>query len=186
MIQMTAIRAAAAAMPWRAVAVVVLVGAAFVAGWSVQGWRKGGEIERLRRGYAEERLAQEADKVGALGDVRREEQRRIIEQTEIAYEAKRKADKAGSAALAADAAARELRARVAALVNASRSPGDPAAAGAGTSAPDAIAVLADVLGRCEARERAVARFADAAHIAGLACERAYDALTNSQHTEPHR
>ncbi len=79
MIQMTAIRAAAAAVPWRAVAVVVLAGAAFVAGWAAQGWRKDAELDRLRRGYTEERLAQEAAKVGAVGDARREEQRRLFE-----------------------------------------------------------------------------------------------------------
>ncbi len=173
---MIALATKVAALPWRRIALAGAAAALVAAGWTANGWRKDRELERLRRGYVEERLAQEAAKVGALGDVRREEQRRIIEQTEIAYEAKRNADKANAAAVAADAAARELRARVAALVNASRSPGNPAATGAGTSAPDAVAVLADVLGRCDARERAVARFADAAHIAGLACERAYDAL----------
>lgn len=177
---MMVLAATVAALPWRRIGLAVIAAALFISGWAANGMRKDRELERLRRGYVEERLAQEAAKVGAIGDVRREEQRRTIEQTEIAYEAKRKSDKAHSAALAADAAARELRARLAALVNASRSPGDPAATSAGTSAPDAVAVLADVLGRCDARERAVARFADAAHIAGLACERAYDALTNSQ------
>jgi len=52
---------------------------------------------------------------------------------------------------------------------------DTAAAGQQPSAGDAIGVLADVLGRCDARAGILAAFADEAHAAGLACERNYDA-----------
>ncbi len=177
MIQMTAIRAAAEAVSWRAVAAVVLAGATFAAGWSVQAWRKGGEIDRLRRGYAEERLAQEAAKVGAVGDARREEQRRLFEQAEIANAAKKEADQARADARAADAVAGRLRQRVAQLVAASRAGGDSTATGGSSAASDPIGVLADVLERADRRAGVLAEYADAARIAGLACERAYDALT---------
>ncbi|MCT9074912.1 DUF2514 family protein [Cupriavidus gilardii] len=177
MIQATAIRAAAAAVPWRAVAVVVLAGAAFGAGWTVNGWRKGGEIDRLRRGYAEERLAQEVAKVGAVGDARREEQRRLFEQAEIANAAKKEAAKARADARDADAVAGRLRKRVADLVATNRAGGDSAATSGSTAAGDPLGVLADVLSRADRRAGILAEYADAARIAGHACERAYAALT---------
>jgi hypothetical protein len=45
------------------------------------------------------------------------------------------------------------------------------------AAGDAIGVLADVLGRADRRAGILAAYADAAHAAGLKCERDYDALT---------
>lgn len=45
------------------------------------------------------------------------------------------------------------------------------------AAGDAIGVLADVLGRADRRAGLLAAYADAAHVAGLKCERDYDALT---------
>ncbi|ALD90296.1 hypothetical protein CR3_1054 [Cupriavidus gilardii CR3] len=186
MIQMTAIRAAAAAVPWRAVAVVVLAGAAFGAGWTVNGWRKGGEIDRLRRGYAEERLAQEAAKVGAVGDARREEQRRLFEQAEIANAAKKEAARARADArdADADAVAGRLRKRVADLVATNRAGGDSAATSGSTAAGDPIGVLADVLERADRRAGILAEYADAARVAGRACERAYGALVQQAKKGP--
>lgn len=46
------------------------------------------------------------------------------------------------------------------------------------AAGDAIGVLTDVLGRCDKRASLLADYADTARIAGLKCERDYDALTN--------
>lgn len=176
MIQMTAIRAVAAAVPWHAVAAVALAGAAFVTGWTLNGWRKGAELDRLRRGYAEERLVQEAAKVGAIGDIRREEQRRAIEQAEIANAAKREADRARADARAADAVAGRLRQRVADLVAAGRAGSNSAPTSGGTPADDSLGVLADMLERADRRAGVLAEYADAARIAGQACERAYDAI----------
>ena len=51
--------------------------------------------------------------------------------------------------------------------------GSPPASGAGL-------LLADVLGRADARAGVLAAYADEARTAGLACERAYDALTPPQ------
>ncbi|WP_456281577.1 hypothetical protein M1D55_19230 [Cupriavidus sp. JZ107] len=67
MIQTTAIRAAAAAVPWRAVAAVVLAGAAFVAGWTVNGWRKDAELAELTAARAQADLSTVNQ---ALGDLR--------------------------------------------------------------------------------------------------------------------
>jgi len=52
----------------------------------------------------------------------------------------------------------------------------PAAADLGTPAGDPIGVLADVLGRADARAGELADIADRRYIAGRACEREYDAL----------
>lgn len=46
----------------------------------------------------------------------------------------------------------------------------------GTSARDAVLLLADLLQQCGERYTKMAGFADAAHEAGKACERQYDSL----------
>ncbi len=81
---------------------------------------------------------------------------------------------------AADAAAASLRDQLKTISRAYTSQRDAANAAAATAAVgppagDAIEVLADVLGRCDARAGVYAAAADAAHAAGLACEGAYDA-----------
>jgi hypothetical protein len=53
MIQTTAIRAAAAAVPWRAVAAVGLAVLAFGMGWMVNGWRKDAELAELSAARAQ-------------------------------------------------------------------------------------------------------------------------------------
>lgn len=57
MIQTAAIRTAAAAVPWRAVAALALSAATFAAGWAVNGWRKGAEIAEIRSAAAAADLA---------------------------------------------------------------------------------------------------------------------------------
>lgn len=64
---------------------------------------------------------------------------------------------------------------------AARAAADSGAAAAGPAAGDALDLLADLLGRADARAGELAEFADAAHAAGLTCERSHDALTH-----PHR
>lgn len=73
----------------------------------------------------------------------------------------------------ADAESVRLRKRIAALVASGRA----APAGGGDAAGDPIGVLADVLGRADERSGIVADYADRARVAGLACQRAYEALT---------
>lgn len=46
----------------------------------------------------------------------------------------------------------------------------------GTSARDAVVLLADLLQQCSERYTRVAKFADTAHAAGAACEQSYDSL----------
>lgn len=142
---------------------------AFIVGWYANGWRLGAEIAEIRRAAA-------VDQVKATDRARAEEQRRIAVQTEIANAAKQEADRARADARAADAVASQLRQRVAELVAASRS-GNPAAASGSEAAHDSIGMLADVLTRADRRAGILAEYADAARVAGEACERSYDALT---------
>ncbi|WP_340521206.1 DUF2514 family protein [Cupriavidus necator] len=157
-------------LPWRALGALVLAAVLFAAGWTAQGWRKDAERDRERRDQA---LAQ----VNAVDRARLEEQRRTAAQTEIAHDTLQQAEAARADARAADAVARELRARATALTNAGRRPADTAIVGGGAPAPVAADLLADVLGRTDARAGELAEALDASRVAGLACERSYDALT---------
>jgi hypothetical protein len=95
----------------------------------------------------------------------------------------KEADHATTQALAARAdadaartAEQRLRARLAAVQARARAP-DPAAPGGSAPTGHATDLLADVLGQCVGRVRSLAEYADAARIAGEACERSYQSLT---------
>lgn len=162
----------------RAIGAGVLAATLFAAGWAVNGWRKDSVIAGIDADRARERRDQALSQVKAVDDARIEEQRRTAAQTEIANAAIQNAKAAQADARAADAARRELLARAAALANAARRPGDSNAVGGSAPAFNAADLLADVLGKIDQRAQELAEFADAAHIAGQACERSYDSLTN--------
>jgi len=104
---------------------------------------------------------------------RAEEQRRTAALAEASNEAQRMANRARADARGADAAAVGLRGAVAARLHVPSAPASGASAPAGPGTD----MLADVLGKAETRLRDLARIADEAHNAGLACERSYEALT---------
>jgi hypothetical protein len=106
--------------------------------------------------------------------------RQIIEQ-ELTHAQNRHAAEAAvlqtrvdAARARADAAAHGLR-RAAAAAAASAQCADSPAADLGAATGDAIGVLADVLGRADARAGELADLADQRYFAGRACEREYDA-----------
>lgn len=162
---------------WRAAGAGLLAASLFAAGWTANGWRKNAELAELTAGQAQERRNEAYAQVKAVDLARLEEQRRTAAQTEIANVATKDAETARGDARAAGAAAEQLRGRVAQLLAASRAAGNPAAAGGGSPTDDPIGMLADVLGRADQRAGILAEYADAARIAGQACERSYDALT---------
>ena len=164
------------AVPWRVVAVLLAVAALLGAGGVVNGWRKDAQLARQDAAQQKLRADTNAAKVKELSNARREDLRRIKEQSEIANEAKQQRDVAFADARAAGRVADQLRERLAAYV-AERRANDSAAAIGSPPAGDPIGVLADVLGRCDRRAGILAEYADAARIAGQACERAYDALS---------
>ncbi|MFC4431388.1 DUF2514 family protein [Cupriavidus respiraculi] len=176
MIPTNAMRAAAAAVPWRAVAAVGVAVLAFGIGWTVNGWRKDSQIDRLVAQQAEERRVQADEHVRAVDAARLEEQRRTAAQMEIANAAAKELEGARRNARDAGAAADRLRNRVAELVAASRAGQDSGPAGAGPATGGPVGMLADVLQRADRRAGLLAEYADGARIAGQACERSYDSL----------
>ncbi|WP_342049860.1 MULTISPECIES: DUF2514 family protein [unclassified Cupriavidus] len=166
------------AIPWRVFAAAALAAGIFAAGWATNGWRKDAEIERINSSVAQERQRQALAQVKAVNDARIEEQRRTAAQTEIANAAKKEADGARADADAAGDAADRLRQRVEQLLTAARAAGNTASASAGAPAGAPLGMLADVLERADRRAGILAAYADQAHVAGLACERAYDSLIN--------
>lgn len=113
----------------------------------------------------------------AVENARAEEQRRTSAQTEIADAAKKDADSARADAANASDAAGRLQQRVDELLAAARAAHNSATTGSGTPAGEPLGVLADVLSSADKRAGILADYADQARIAGLACERAYEALT---------
>ena len=87
-------------------------------------------------------------------------------------------------AAAADRVAGQLRQHIARLAApaAGGAAGDSGLAAAGPPAAGPGLVLADLFGRADDRAGELARFADQAHAAGLACERAFDAVRLARST----
>ncbi|MGT2507931.1 DUF2514 family protein [Cupriavidus basilensis] len=162
------------ATPQRIFIVAVLAVLA-LAGGAV--WVYRGERDTARAELAHSRLDAARAQVKAVDDARIEEQRRTRAQTEIANDATKKLEGARADLAAANDVSGRMRQRIAELLVASRAAGIPTSAGAGPATDDPIGMLADVLGRADQRAGILAEYADAARIAGQACERVYDSLT---------
>ncbi len=94
----------------------------------------------------------------------------------ISIDAEKSLDAANAAARASDAAYDRMRKQLAEYTAAARH-----SSATGGSAPtdggtDPLDLLAGLFSRADQAAGDLAKFADAAHIAGLACERSYDAL----------
>jgi chromosome segregation ATPase len=161
----------------KALAIFALLAASAI---GVQSWRLNAEQaahEQTRASYAAYREEMARRSAAAAQAQQMETDRRLRELQEVIDEAKkREAAARGDAAAAADTG-RRLRQQLAALTASCRAASaDTNTAPAGPSAESTERLLADVQRRLgEATER-IAGFADAAHGAGLTCERAYDAL----------
>ena len=134
---------------------------------AVQGWRYGEQIADIR---AEQAKAVTA----AVTEAREEEQRRINSLEVIADDTRSKLDAAHADAVASRTAAAGLRQQLADFRQRARC--NPTAAGGGTPAEDPLFLLSDLLSRVDERAGYLAEFADRAHIAGRACEAAYDSV----------
>lgn len=108
---------------------------------------------------------------------RAEELRRQAAINEVTENAQTEIDRARADAAAAHAAADSLRDQAQRLAAAAgKTCSNPSPAAAGKAAGSAGLVLADVLGRADDAAGELAAVLDRSRIAGLACERAYDAL----------
>ena len=150
---------------------ILIPAAAFAAGLvlaaTVQGWRYGEQIADIR-------AAQTQAVTDAVTKAREEEQRRINTLEVIADDTRNKLDAAHADAATARAAATGLRQQLADYRQRARC--GPAATGGSTTAEDPLFLLSDLLSRADERAGELAVFADRAHLAGRACEAAYDSL----------
>lgn len=123
-----------------------------------------------------ERMAREAEQ-----REREREHAWAQRQQEITDVTTKRLQAADAAASAADAAARGLRDRAQAVAAAGRRACPSAAlAAGGAAAADPIGMLADVLGRADARAGFLAAEADRRRERALACEAAYEVIRDKQ------
>lgn len=159
---------------------VGLAGAALVAALGVQSYRLNSEQARhaeTRQQWADARAVQQEAARLESERQREIEQRRIAANQEQDRADQKAIDQARADAAAAAGVADRLRQRVAALGSAPReASGNPSAPANSPPAEPAARVLADLYGRLESFETAVAGFADASRAAGLSCEARFDAL----------
>ncbi len=108
---------------------------------------------------------------------RTEEQRRVAAHQEISHVAELDQTRAVAERRTADSAGQRLQQRFAAAASRCAAPADPAAAPSSSAAGAAGDLLIEVQRRIDEAAGELADAADRARIAGLACERSYDALT---------
>lgn len=136
--------------------------------WCVQDWRYGNQLVQI-----------ELDQAIALknaGDVaRQEEHRRQAAVNKEASDAREQNKAAAVDAGAADAAGERLHVEAGKL--AATACVDPGAAQRGASATRAAMVLSELFQRADKRAGELAAAYDRARIAGLACERSYQSLS---------
>ena len=157
---------------------MVTLALGFIGGLGLGRMQGDQKIAKLQIAYTLEKanlasLARQSERLA-----REEEQRRIAKLAEAADVAHKQASKARTDAQRADYAAVELRRAYLAAAGAltRKRPADPAAAGASAPAAGPGLVFAELFGRGDATLRECASALDQSRIAGLACERAYDAL----------
>lgn len=169
-----------ALLPWRLIAAGAAV--AVLVGWGWWGHHQAdaarADHAATKQAWADERARLHEAAANAERAARQQEKDRDDAQRKIVAEAQRAAARSREDAAAAAAAGVGLRERAAALAARCGGAGpDSAAAAGGPAASAPGVVLADVLGRADARAVELAAAADATRTAGLACERAYDSLS---------
>lgn len=147
-----------------------VLGAALAGGtvaWNVQAWRMSSEISELRANHA-------AALATAVQAERDKQSRHAAALEKEAQDAAKREEAAAADADSARDAGERLRKQLAlARASACRAPA-AAPGGAPTQTPDSV--LADVQRRLDEAANTIARHADAARNAGLACERSADAV----------
>ncbi|WP_050489235.1 DUF2514 family protein [Bordetella bronchiseptica] len=143
--------------------------------WQAQGWRWDAKLARAEASRAQERDAQAQATMTAI-EVARDEGRR---RTAAVEKARDDAQEQAAAAAADAAGLRAERDRLHTHANALARAAvarDPDAADGSPTGAGAVDLLAYMLSRVSGRAEALAGVADHARIAGLTCERAYEAV----------
>lgn len=153
--------------------------------WLVQHERAVGDArgaDRVQQAWDAERMRAQAQAINDAAANAAETERRLSVQNEVIRETTAQLDRARADADAARAAGQRLRDAQRAYIAAALSGAalDPSAARAGPSAATALDVLADLRGRADDTAGELAAALDAAHAAGIACERAYNALNDPE------
>lgn len=165
-------------MTVRAILILALAALLTGSGWWARGIQAERDVAHAAAAHAQA-LRSLADAATTASEHARAAERGASDRIHaIATEAHDAIQNAYRDAAAADRVAQQLRQHIARLVApaAGGAASDPGAAAAGPPAAGPGLVLADVLGRADGRAGELARFADQAHAAGLACERAFDAV----------
>ncbi|WLH87868.1 DUF2514 family protein [Pseudomonas sp. FP453] len=153
--------------PWRILLAIAVTAAGT---WQVQDYRYGEQLAKIGEAQA---LA-----ITKAGDeARQEEQRRQSAVNKEASDAREQTKAAAVDAGTADAAGDRLH--VEAGKFAAAACGDTGAAQRGASATRAAMVLSELFQRADKRAGELAVAYDRARIAGLACERSYQSLSES-------
>ncbi|PHX32332.1 hypothetical protein AO278_23170 [Pseudomonas syringae pv. syringae] len=159
------------ALPWKAVGLLLVLLA--LAGALYGAYRHGVTVTDLawKAKWAEEVSIQTETVATTTTEYRTEEQR------QVANDARQEQTAALTDAAVADAAGDRLRVEAGKLAaTTSCAPGNTGAAERGKAASRAAMVLSELLSRSDARAGELAKYADSARIAGLACNRFVDAL----------
>jgi uncharacterized phage infection (PIP) family protein YhgE len=158
--------------------------AAAVAWGGIEHWRAGSyadEVVAVQAKLDQQTAAYASAAAKASAAALAETERRIKETQGAINEAENQTARARADAAAADRARGSLQQRFAAVAARCSGPrADPSPAGPSAPAEAPGVLLADVLGRLDARAGELAAFADASRTAGLACERSFDALTSTR------
>lgn len=150
-------------------------------GWWLHhsGYQSGADAKELEWSARWDKQAEQqaTAKAKAELEAREEERRRQSSIDKVRDDAEKQIARAESDALAArDAADGVLEQAKRLAARAGKCPSNPSATQSGAPAAEPSVVLADVLGRADARAGELAAAYDRSRAAGLACERAYDAL----------
>ncbi|KPX42733.1 Prophage PssSM-03, Orf7 [Pseudomonas syringae pv. helianthi] len=168
------------ALPWKAVGLLLILLALACALYGA--YLHGVTVTDLawKAKWAEEVSTQSEAVATTTIEYRTEEQRRQKAANQVANDARQEQTAALTDAAVADAAGDRMRVEAGKLAaTASCAPGDTGAAERGKAASRAAMVLSDLLGRADARAGELAKAYDQSRIAGLACNRFVDELSNT-------
>ncbi|MEC5321180.1 DUF2514 family protein [Brenneria populi subsp. brevivirga] len=168
---------------WKPLALITLM--AFLI-WGFSHWRYTAGLDDANAAWQHKWDQRDIADATALAkrqsDERQEERRRQEAINAISTNAQREIEQAQTDAVNAQSAADSLRDTIATIrrkLAASETGRISATAAAGAARASTAILLADVLQRADDRAGELAAYADRARVAGLTCERAYDAITES-------
>jgi hypothetical protein len=172
------------ALQWKLLgyAGVVLLALAAIAGSLYGAYSHGVSVADARwQAKASDLQALQAKaRAAAEGNARTEEQRRQTAANEVGSNARQESAALAADVAGADGAGQRLHDAADKLAaRASCTPSDPGVASRGETATRAAMVLSDLLKRADQVAGELAEKYDRARIAGLACERTYESLTQA-------